>query len=164
MTFMSRDAFLSDDRRYRYRLDRLWDVGLPRLGWVMLNPSTADAELDDPTIRRCIGFARDLGYGSIRVANLFALRATDPKSLLNEADPVGPRNREFIERMKVDCPMVIAGWGTWGSHPKLREQHYVAMELLPDLMCLGKTKNHDPRHPLYLPATSRPTKLFRVDL
>src|SRR5262249_14212908 len=92
-----RAAVISDCGRYRYSLTRRWgDAAEPRALFVMLNPSTADAEQDDPTIRRCIGFAKAWGMGSLEVVNLYALRATDPAALLSAPDPIGPKNDTMI--------------------------------------------------------------------
>jgi hypothetical protein len=85
----------------------------------MLNPSTADASQDDPTIRRCIGFARQWGCGRLVVLNLFAFRATDPADLKRAADPVGPENRAWFDRTLVDDLVggpVVCGWGVHGAH------------------------------------------------
>src|SRR5262245_19133112 len=94
--FQTKEALISPCGLYRYWLTRTWDNSLRRVCWVMLNPSTADAEQDDPTIRRCVGFARSWGAGGIIVVNLFAFRASDPKALLRAADPVGPDNDGHI--------------------------------------------------------------------
>src|SRR4051812_17109287 len=109
-----RGALLSDDGLYRYRLWRIWEELAPVMVWVMLNPSTADADVDDPSIRKCVGFAKANGCGGIIVVNLFAWRATDPKELRAVADPVGPENDAHI-RWAVKAPLlatVVAGWGT----------------------------------------------------
>src|SRR5215510_5582686 len=95
--FLERDAVLSDCGRYRYMLRRTWDHSKPRVLFVMLNPSTADAEIDDATIRSCIRLAKGAGYGSFEVVNLYALRATDPAELQRADDPVGPKNNDIIE-------------------------------------------------------------------
>jgi len=97
---------------YRYLLGRQWDIKLPLLGWLILNPSTADTLVDDATIRKCCAFARLLGCGGIMVANLFAFRATDPRELYKHADAVGPENDEAILKMAKECPTIIAAWAT----------------------------------------------------
>ena len=86
-------ARLSDDRRYRYLLVRRWDNTLPDATFVMLNPSTADERDDDPTIRKCIGFAKRWGCGGIKVVNLYAFRATNPRDCFAAADPIGGPQR-----------------------------------------------------------------------
>lgn len=150
-------ATFSPCERYRYTLTRRWDAGAYMLTFLMLNPSTADASKDDPTIRRCIGYARRDGFGGLRVLNIFAFRATDPADMKREADPVGPDNdrtiREvFLHHAKHNLP-VVAAWGAHGAHMD-REAAVRAMaaEVGVDLMCLGTTDRGHPRHPLYVPA------------
>src|SRR3954468_18218250 len=110
-----RGAILSDDGLYRYRLWRIWDDLAPVMVWVMLNPSTADADVDDPTIRKCIGFAKRHRHGGIILANLFAWRTTDPRELPRAADPVGPANDEHI-RWACRAPLLATVVAGWGSH------------------------------------------------
>ena len=146
---MTGGAAFSRDRRYRYRLWRRWDRSRPAIAFCMLNPSTADARRDDPTIRRCIGFARDWGYGGIEVVNIFALRATDPRALRSARDPVGPRNDAFMRQAAARSPVVIA----WGVHGALRGRGATALRLFGPrtrLLALGRTRSGAPRHPLYL--------------
>lgn len=155
-TSMVREADISDDSRYRYTLLRRWTVGGPAATFVMLNPSTADAEQDDPTIRRCIGYARAWGMSAVRVVNLYALRATNPRELWQAADPVGPSNDAAI----ASCALVAAHFGhpivaAWGAHA--RPDRVAAVLALPGmerLHSLGVTKAGQPRHPLYLPAAA----------
>ncbi|MFL5328252.1 MAG: DUF1643 domain-containing protein [Gemmataceae bacterium] len=142
--------------RYRYRLTRHWGVG-PRVTFVMLNPSTADAERNDPTIRKCIGFAQRWGCGRLQVVNLFALRATSPAELRRVSDPVGPRNRGMIERVLAEPGGIVVC--AWGVHGQLMEQGDKVAAWLEhignrELMCLGRTSAGHPRHPLYLPYTA----------
>ena len=120
-----------------------------------LNPSTADETQDDPTIRRCQGFARDWGYGGLVMANLFAFRATDPAVMKQAADPVGPDNDEHLLQLASTCPLVVAAWGTHGQH--LGRDHQVR-ELTPNLHCLRLTKEGYPGHPLYLPKSLTPVR------
>jgi hypothetical protein len=94
---MTATAVLSDCGTYRYRLGRRWAEG-PVDVWIMLNPSTADATVDDRTIRRCMEFSRRWGAGALVVGNLFALRATDPAELVRHPDPIGPDNDEHLTR------------------------------------------------------------------
>lgn len=148
-------AVLSECGVYRYRLTRVWDADAPQACFVMLNPSTADATHDDPTIRRCLGFARSWRCGGIEVVNLFAFRATDPEALLDAADPIGPGNGDHIHEAAVRCRPVVAAWG---AHAKARGRaNYVAHGLRQAgvvLKCLGVTKDGFPRHPLYVNATA----------
>jgi hypothetical protein len=148
-------ACFSPCRRYRYTLFR--DLGMrgPTLTVVMLNPSTADAVKDDPTIRRVIGYAQAWGNGALQVLNLFAFRATDPREMMTAADPVGPDNDEHLTRelllAKSDQRFVLAAWGTHGGH---RSRDFHVLHKLVDGVewrCLGRTHHGYPRHPLYTP-------------
>jgi hypothetical protein len=145
-------ADISPDGVYRYTLNRIWGSGRGVLPWIMLNPSTADHEVDDPTIRRCIGFARSLGYAGITVTNLYAFRATDPRALLGATDPVGPRNDTILRRTMVaaagDGLPVIAAWGV-NARPE-RVAELLTWPGADRLHCLGVTRDGYPRHPLYL--------------
>lgn len=121
----------------------------------MLNPSTADGERDDPTIRRCIDFARKLRCGGLQVVNLFALRATSPSELLTHPEPVGEKNDYVLASAlrAADSHIVICAWGAHGIiHGRDREFLKLAREKAPrrDLTCYGFTKRGSPRHPLYL--------------
>ncbi len=120
----------------------------------MLNPSTADAETDDPTIRRCIGFARKWGFQELQVGNLFAWRATDPRELKQALDPVGPENDRHLMTMSGCADVVIAAWGARGNY---RNRAAEVLDLLEGTVYhLGLTKQGHPKHPLYLRAdTSR---------
>ena len=129
-----------------------WDDDLPAILFIGLNPSTADEEQDDPTIRRCMSFSRDWGYGTLLMANLFAFRATDPAKLRLQDDPVGPENDYWIEREYERAQTRIAAWGTKGSY---QNRDVAIRKLLPDLFCLGLTNGGYPKHPLYLPKDTK---------
>src|SRR5262245_21409105 len=117
----------------------------------MLNPSTADAEIDDPTIRSCIRLSRGMGYGSFEVVNLYALRATDPAELAKASDPIGPQDDDVIEGAILRCDMAICAWG---AHPMAENRAGAVRNLLrsrrPAIFCLGTTKSGAPKHPLYI--------------
>jgi hypothetical protein len=144
-------AAFSQDRRFRYALRRTWDPSRPSVLFVGLNPSTADHRHDDPTIRRCIGFAKVMGFGELLVANLFAFRTPHPRELRRAADPVGPRNNHWLKRLAGDADLVI---GAWGSHGSFLGRDDVVIPLLGEIHCLGITARGQPRHPLYLPKTA----------
>lgn len=153
-------AWLSGCQRYRYSLGRKWVDGWPPpVTFVMLNPSTADHQLDDPTIRRCVGFAKAWGYGRLKVVNLYAWRATQPRDLWRADDPVGPQNDEHLAEAAYiayehDAPLVAA----WGANAKPdRVAQVLALPHLDRLTALGVTKSGAPRHPLYLRADTVPT-------
>ena len=164
-------AVLSPCGTYRYSLSRRWAEG-PPLVVCMLNPSTADAEDDDPTIRRCVAFAKRDGFAALEVVNLFAFRATDPKAMWAAEragrDVVGPENNDAIDQAasRASSGYVVAAWG---RQPKAvrrvrsvvamlaNRARNVGMPVLADpveLMAWGTTLDGDPRHPLYLRGTS----------
>lgn len=174
--YISKGADISKCGKYRYLLWREWrgthdpkhwewmgfkdgaghEMGEPRsVLFVMLNPSTADGDVDDATIRRCVGFAKAWNYERLEVVNLYAFRATKPKDLLAAGeDMYGPRNQEVIERVARHAGIIICAWGThaneyWAENVRgwmhLKRHH-----------ALGFTRSGQPRHPLYLPADARP--------
>lgn len=146
---MKKSAIFSDCRSYRYVLRRSWDDGLPPLVVIGLNPSTADETVDDPTIRRCIGFAKRESYGGLVMLNLFAFRATDPRELTLAVDPVGPDNDRWLGEETLEHNVLCA----WGAHHMADgRESWLRRSFVRNWMCLGKTKNGAPRHPLYLPA------------
>jgi hypothetical protein len=143
-------AAFSPDKAYRYVLTRTWDAAAPAMTWIMLNPSTADAMKDDPTIRRCVQFARRERCGRIGVVNLFGFRATDPRSLsLPGRDPVGPANDRFLEMHTRKAALVVAAWGVGGAlNGRAREVGQRLAAAGVQLWCLGVTKDGHPKHPL----------------
>ncbi len=143
----SSGATFSPCRRYRYTLWRSWS-GEPDVAFCGLNPSTADETIDDPTIRRIIGFAKAWGYHGVVMLNAFAFRATDPKVMKAEADPVGPENDLAIRVISWDVDKVVACWGTHGSF-RDRDMEISSM-LCGRLYCLGTNADGSPKHPLYL--------------
>jgi hypothetical protein len=152
----SSSATFDPDRTYRYALTRCWDPGLAVITFVMLNPSTADAFAVDPTVRRCLDFARREGAGTLQVVNLFALRSTDPRVLCKHPDPVGALNDRFIADAATGSDLVIAGWGTHGI---LHGRGEVVRGILSRagaarLCCLRITRGGHPGHPLYIPAAA----------
>ena len=152
-------ATFDPTRTYRYRLSRTWDPTGPTLAFVMLNPSTADAEVLDPTVRRCVGFARSWGFGALEVVNLFAFRATDPRDLLLAAAPVGPDNDRAIVDAASAADRVVVAWGIRGTH--LGRARAVAALLRATSvrpLALAMTRDGHPRHPLYVRADTRPSR------
>ncbi len=123
--------------------------------FIGLNPSTADETVDDPTIRRCINFARSWGRSGVVMLNIFALRSTDPKVLFAVSDPVGLDNDHALTVVSAVCQPVVACWGVHGSH--LARGYYVKQLLrqtCPAVFHLGLTKSGQPKHPLYLRKTT----------
>ena len=149
-------AIFSDCRTWRYVLWRDWDTHLAFVAFIGLNPSTADETTDDPTVRRCIGYAKAWGYGGLYMLNLFAFRATDPKAMRVAQDPIGPLNNQYLVEYSKKAGQVIAAWGCHGPY---RNRDIGVLAMIPDLFCLGQTKAGHPRHPLYLRADTQPTRL-----
>jgi hypothetical protein len=150
-----RQATFSPCSEYRYVLRRTWNHRLPAVLFVALNPSTADGVADDPTIRRCIGFARKWGFGKLIVANLFALRSTDPSALKFADDPIGPRNDWWLRRLSKDAELTIAAWG---MHGVLHDRANCVLPMLRSVHHLGRTRDGHPRHLLYLKGSVLPTR------
>lgn len=140
---------------YRYRLWR-GDPSAPACVFVMLNPSTADADHDDPTIRRCRDFAYGFGYDRLVVVNLYALRATDPKALWRHPDPVGPRNNAAIADQVSRAGMAVAAWGVHARPARVRSVLPILRSAPHGLRALGLTKAGHPKHPLYLRKDCKP--------
>lgn len=145
---VSREAEISDCGQYRWWLARLWDHR-PLVCWIMLNPSTADASIDDPTIRRCIAFSKAWGYGGMLVVNLFAFRATDPRQLKLAADPIGEQCNIHLDSAVRRCSLTIAAWGNHGAFQKRGRNVALMCEVAGlQLHCLGLTNDGHPKHPL----------------
>jgi hypothetical protein len=143
-------ALFDSTNTYRYNLWRAWSPDHPRIAFIMLNPSTADAQRNDPTINRCIAFAQCWGFGALEVVNLFAYKATYSRDLLKVANPVGEENDRFLLQAVARSSRIIAAWGTKGT---LLDRDKRVLELLADwqnVYCLGTTKCGHPRHPLYM--------------
>lgn len=150
---MKRTATISSDGRYRYDLTRSWSEGRPRVCWAMLNPSTADGTEDDPTIRRCVGFSKAWGFGSLVVVNLWALRATNPRELLSHPDPCGLENERFVAQHVAYSGVTVAAWGAFQVKGR------TPLRIPGQLHCLGVTKAGAPKHPLYI-AGDTPLQVF----
>ncbi len=151
--FIKRSADFSLDWKYRYTLIREWDEHRPRCLFILLNPSTADAEHDDPTNRRGISYAFDWGYGACVFCNLFAYRTPHPKVMKAEPEPIGPDNDSWILKEHAKADVTVAAWGTHGVHKGRDKQ---VLELLPTVHHLGLTKHGHPKHILYLPKILTP--------
>lgn len=150
---LMKSAIFSPCRKYRYVLTRAWDEAKkPVAIFIGLNPSTADENIDDPTIRRCMGFARDWGCGGLVMLNLFALRSTDPRGLRKCADPIGPESDQFL-RDYCTGNEVICAWGVHSSYLLRGVKVRQMLKRIPEtpLKCLGRTTGGHPKHPLYLP-------------
>lgn len=152
---MSGSAIISDCGLYRYRLERHGLSGAGSVAWIMVNPSTADATEDDPTIRKVIGFSERMGAGWAIVGNKFAYRATDVRDLRGARDPGGPENDAHLAAIMRDAATVIVAWGPLAKlPPPLRRRWFkvarIADEIGRPLMCFGTAQDGHPRHPLML--------------
>lgn len=146
-------AEISPCGQYRYTLTRPPLAPYPDRGtaaFCMLNPSTADATLDDPTIRRCRGFAERWGCNGITVVNLYALRSKDPRALWNHADPVGPMNDYWLRLVARECGGMVCAWGANAKPERVAQAVQALRAAGAKLYCLGTTKDGHPRHPLYV--------------
>lgn len=158
---LQRSAVLSSCAKYRYTLTRLWGGG-PTLGVIGLNPSTADAEIDDPTVKKLMRFARDNGFGGFVLGNLFAWRATYPSDLGAVEDPVGPDNDLHLRMIGRTCVNVLCAWGstpkTWVTRVVLVKELIANIPERPKTLCLRVNADGSPAHPLFLPYTCKLTE------
>ena len=155
------DAVFDKSRRYRYSLSRLWDGTRPKATFVMLNPSKADAEINDPTISRCISFAARIGCGALEVVNLFAFRTAYPEQLRACRRPVGELNDHYIDAAVRSSSLVVVAWGNWGYLHGRDEEVLQRISAHQQLHCFGLTLKGRPRHPLFLPSHSELVLLSR---
>ena len=156
------DCTFSDCKRYRYTLTRHFAaIGRKgRVAFVMLNPSTADANNDDPTVRRCVGYAYDWGFADLEILNMFAYRSTDPENLFKATDPIGPENDQWIVKKLRTVDLVVCAWG---AHPTVIHREPRVLELIEIAgktpTCLKRSDAGHPCHPLYLKKTLKPVSL-----
>ena len=150
-------AEYSDCEAYRYTLTRVWDPAGRKVLFVMLNPSTATEVQNDPTVERCERRARALGYGAFRVCNIFAYRATDPKVMRAQDDPVGPANDAAILEAAAWADTVVCAWGTHGAHHARGAEVEILLRASgKPLYHLGISKDGHPKHPLYIGYAHQP--------
>lgn len=153
---MKKDAIISKDGKFRYKLSRVWDEGLPNVVIVGLNPSIADADIDDPTYVRCVNFAKSWGYGSLSMLNLFAYRATDPAELLNKEYIIGEDNDTYLKQAFKHADKVVCAWGNGGT---LFGRNKEVLQLIDEPYCIKMNKSGEPAHPLYLGQHLAPIKM-----
>lgn len=152
---VSRSAVISPCEHYRYALHRRWQIGNRSVLWVMLNPSTADADIDDPTIRRCLGFSQAWSFDHLMVGNLYALRSTQPAALWTAEDPVGPENDAHLRAMAKSAAQIICAWGANAKPARANAVIKLLREYAP-VCALRMTKSGAPSHPLYLSGNLTP--------
>ncbi|SFV31428.1 hypothetical protein SAMN05216456_1338 [Devosia crocina] len=141
-------ATFSPCRTWRYRLERRWGDGA-QVAFIMLNPSTADEENNDPTIRRCISYAKHWGFGGLLIGNIFAFRSTDPKGLYSAPDPIGPENDDWLDTIANQAAAIVCGWGVHGAY-QARGRAVLDRLSHRKPMALKLTADGHPGHPLYL--------------
>ena len=152
---MKKNAILSEDRKYRYVLSRIWDETKPKVMIIGLNPSTADETEDDPTIGRCISFSKSWGYGGVYMLNLFAFRATQPKDMFNAENPIGLENNSYIEIYSKKVDKIVCAWGNHGTYKNRGNE---IREKFDKLFYLKLNQTGEPAHPLYLKSELVPKK------
>lgn len=157
---ITKAAYVSFDEVYRYWLSRIWNNSVPFATFIMLNPSKADAEVDDATVKKCMAYARAWGCGGVKVGNLYAFRATDPKVMRKAADPVGPRNDTCLATLAWEAwawnAPIVGGWGANADADPARVAEVLSLPHMDRLTALSVTKSGQPGHPLYLPADLTP--------
>ncbi|MFK7776747.1 MAG: DUF1643 domain-containing protein [Gimesia sp.] len=151
-------AIFSDCEEYRYILTRNFETSNSGVcNFIMLNPSTADAMKNDPTVARCCKYAQKWGYGALIVTNIFAFRATDPKVMKSKSDPVGELNMQYIYKAASESDFIVCAWGTHGSYENQGSEVVTMLEEMQDIMhCLEITKHGHPKHPLYCRGDLKP--------
>ena len=159
MSFIYKNATFSSCRAYRYSLSRIWDKEKKYVLFIGLNPSTAGEETDDPTIRRCVDYAKNWGYGGFMMVNLFAYRATLPSSLKKVKYPIGKNNDKYIVKLSKKADITVAAWGNNGN---LYSRDKEVLSLVPNLKCLKVNKSGQPAHPLYLKKDLKLTKFAKL--
>ena len=153
---MQRGAILSSCKKHRLQLWREWNSNLPKVLFIMLNPSTADHEQDDPTLRRCMDFAKQWGYGGLYIGNLYSFRAADPRTLLKVSKFSHRDNYKHISTMAQQCQLLVCAWGNYPIIKKLGTPLNILKQLNQKLHCIALSKTGTPKHPLYLKKSLTP--------
>ena len=151
-TDVTREAVIGENDDYRYRLDRTWDPTAPKIAFVLLNPSRADAETDDRTTTRCMTYANGMGFGCVVIGNLFALRSTDPAAIKSHPAPVGPRNDQYLRDICHEASRIVAGWGVNGMINGRGREITAALDV--DWHAITTTTDGHPAHPSRTPYDS----------
>ena len=159
INFIESTAKISEDKRYRYKLTRVWDKSKKRICFVGLNPSKADETENDPTVWKLVRYADSWGYGGMTVVNLFAIRTPRRRQMMREEEPIGPKNDAVLEHVAVskEYDKVIAVWGDDGRY---KNRNSEVKKLFSELWVLKVSKSGEPRHPRFLPGDLTP-KLWK---
>lgn len=153
---MKTSAEFSPCRTYRYVLWRVWDDSKSIAMFIGLNPSTADEVENDPTVTRCVNFAKDWGYGGLCMTNLFAYRETNRHIMKIQREPIGPENDKWLIKLAKEAEIVVAAWGNDGKHLGRSD---IVRELIPTIHHLALNKTGEPSHPLYLKGSLTPQSM-----
>lgn len=155
---MEATAKFSPCRVYRYTLWRIWGDGKRFVQFIGLNPSTADELKNDPTVRRCIIFAKDWGYDGMCMTNLFAYRSPSPQVMKKQAEPIGEENDKYLMEIAASAELIVAAWGNHGKH---RKRDDAIKEMFKSrLTCLATSDGGNPKHPLYLSGALKPFPFY----
>ena len=157
---MIKDAIISSDDKYRYMLSRIWDKSKSKVMIIGLNPSMADASQDDPTIRKCIKYAKSWGYGGVYMLNLFAFRTPKPKVMFVADEPIGIENDKYLMDYSLKCDKVVCAWGNDGNYKNRSSE---AKSKLSNLHYLMLNNSGEPAHPLYLKPELTPVRFSCED-
>lgn len=153
---MLRKAIISEDTNYRYELSRVFDETKPMIVFIGLNPSTADANIDDPTIKKCLNYAKNWWYGWFYMWNLFAYRATEPKNMMKVFDPIWKENDIYLKSIFEKGEKIICCWWEYGTFQNRAQE---VLKNIPTPYYLKLNKSGQPGHPLYLKWNLEPTLL-----
>lgn len=156
-------AVISACRNYRYLLIRSFShkADEPFVLFIGLNPSVADSYIDDPTLRRCMGFMEIWNLKALKIVNLFAFRATNPKEMISQTNPIGKSNDQTILQQAKNAEMIVVCWGNTGSYlNRDKEVLEIIKQYKDKIYSFGETKSGQPKHPLYLAKTTQLQKIF----
>jgi hypothetical protein len=161
---INRGTKFSPCKKYRLQLWRLWDDQLPIIMFLMLNPSSADAHNDDPTIRRCVNFTKNWGYGGFYIGNLYPLISSKPKLLLESLSVSHSENKLNLDEMAEKCDKIICSWGNFEIVKKLGIPNDFLVDYKNKLYYISKSKNETPKHPLYLKSSLKLKKYNKLNI
>lgn len=166
MIFTPSGAVFSEDMRYRYALMRRWDMKKDLIMFIGLNPSRANATFNDPTITRCINFAKAWGYGGLFFGNLFALRSPDPKIVKNNLEnAIGEENCHWLHCMARESKVIVLCWGSWPFIERAKSDiQWIIDENYEKIRAFGLNKDGNPKHPLYLSSKSLIYPIIRKEV
>lgn len=162
---MIKDAILDKERKYRYMLKRQWgECNNNFINFVLLNPSTANETVEDPTIKACIKFSQNFGYDGFYVTNLFAFRTKSPNVLKKSEDPIGDENDKYIKEYARKSKLVVIAWGNHGNFLNRNNEVLKILSEIKTPHCLAVTNLGNPKHPLYIKRNTNTQEWLETDL